>query len=354
MPDPQVVTTPAPPAASPAPVVPPAPPAAPAEPPKPSLSRSLFPDFYDKDGKLMNKPDPNYGQPSPAPAPAPTPAPAAPAAPAPAPASPAPTPPTPPATPPADYLDLAQASNKRVKVKVNGVEVETTVDELVKNHQLNAHLTQKAQKLADDERNVKKLLDELVSKPVLPTGDDPPAPPAKPAKKPGESDAQFEQRLQRIEAGLAQVSEVTRGQRVDAALKSLGSQIAAETGHTDFAEFVPEIQQWVLAHVADPRNPTPQEQYYDTPEFYRSKFLELKLKKVSGAPPAPPPPPPPAPEPGKPVVTGIEPGGPGASGAGSVDDWQTRYDAAFEKAVKSGDMRDWAEVNRLKGEPQRS
>lgn len=362
MPDPQVVTTPAQPAASPATAVPPALPAAPTEQPKPSTSKNLFPDFYDKDGKLMGRPDPNYGQtpPASASAPAPAPSPAAPVVPAPVPASPASSPaapPTPPpSTPPVDYLDLAQASNKKVKVKVNGVEIETTVDELVKNHQLNVHLTQKAQKVAEKEREVKKLLDDITSTPTLPTGEDDPLPVAqgKPTKKAGESDAQFEQRLQRIEAGLAQVSEATRGQRVESAIKALGNQIAVETGQTDFAEYVPEIQRWVSEHVADMRNPTPQELYYDTPEFYRSKFLELKLKKLSAAQSAPAAPAPTVPEPSRPVVTGIEPGGAAPSGAGATDDWQARYDAAYERAVKSGDMRDWAEISRLKYEAGRS
>ena len=336
-------TTPAPPAASPE--------TKPEQ--KPSLSKSLFPDFQGPDGKILDKPavqapswQPGAKPSAPPPPPAPAPAPEAKKETEP-PALVAPPPPA----PNTDYLDLAQTSGKKVKVKVNGVELETTVDELVKNHQLSAHLTQKAQKLADQERDVKKLMEEITSKPALPTGDEPgdeppaPAPAAK--KKPGETDAQFEKRLERIEAGLAQLAEVTRDQRFDKGINDLAKQIEAETGFNDFKEFVPEIKAFVLANVRDPRNPTPQEAYYDTAEFYKMKFLEMKAKKLAtpAAPPAPPAPTKPSPA----IPPATEAGG-GVSSSTEFDDWKTRYDAAFEKAVESGRDDDWQEVLRLKRE----
>ena len=162
--------------------------------------------------------------------------------------------------------------------------------------------------------------------------------------------------MKRLEARLSTVEEVTREARMNNNLQNLGSQIAQETGHADFMEFVPQIREMVKAKVKDLRNPTPEELFYDTPQFYRSAFMELKLKKISGGgAPAPTPAPSsdPTPAPARPapiVPAGIEPGGGAPSAPGAMDDWQSRYDTAFENAVKSGREDDWQEVIRLKRE----
>lgn len=353
-------TTPAAPAASPdkpgGPAAPPAAPPAPKEPPK-TLSKSLFPDYYNDKGELQDKPakvdGPANAKPTPSAKP---PAPATPPAP--------PAPPAPPSAP--EYLDLAQISGKKIKFKDGDREWEASVADVVKNHQLDAHLTQRAQKLAEKEKEFDEIIKELrmtdpPAPPTPPKPGEPPAPPADPsARKDGESDKDYIKRLELAlvaqDTRLRNVEEVTQEQRYNRNLQALAAQIEAETGQKDFMDFVPEIRKIVLSKVKDPKKPTPEELFYDTPQFFRMTYAELKLKNLGAAPKAPPAPtgePPAPPSPGRPpaeIPAGIEPGGGAPSAPGAMDDWQTRYNAAFDQAVKSGKPEDWQEVIRLKSE----
>lgn len=51
-----------------------------------------------------------------------------------------------------DFLDLQEYGARKLKTKVDGVEGEVTIADLIKSHQLEKHLTQKGQQLADQQR----------------------------------------------------------------------------------------------------------------------------------------------------------------------------------------------------------
>lgn len=125
----------------------------PAEPKTPTTTEKLFPDFFEKDDKgeshitsQRQGDEPPVEPPAPPPA-APEPKPAVPAA--------AAEPKAP------EYLDLSQISGKLVKLKVDGVEMDVPAEEVFKNHQLDRHLTQRGQSLAEQERVLKEMQGEL-------------------------------------------------------------------------------------------------------------------------------------------------------------------------------------------------
>jgi len=51
-----------------------------------------------------------------------------------------------------DYLDVGEYGTKKLKTKVDGVEGEVSIADLLKSHQLEKHLTQKGQQLAEQQR----------------------------------------------------------------------------------------------------------------------------------------------------------------------------------------------------------
>lgn len=326
-------------------------PAAPAPGPK-STVETLFPDFIGPDGHLMEKPNVSLGR-EPGDVFDPTPAtdkggqqP------------PAPTPPAPGAP---QYLDLSSLEGKMVKLKVDGVEIDVPASSLAKNYQLEAHLTQKGQRLADQEKILQDVLKEAINRP--PTGT-PPAAGATPPNSDAPSDipevAKVQAELKKTQAELAQVTAATAHIRVEQGLKAIDADIRRTTGADDFMTYAPKIQDLARSLCKDPKNPTPQEvAAFDSVAFYRATYSEMKLKDmIAGKPATPPPAAPPA---GQPPQPGVErrpaPSVSVVDGAGSpaIDrtgsDWNGRYKAALQKATTTGDLNDWAEVNRLKNEP---
>lgn len=331
-------------ASAPAPAVPAAPAPAKREPSAQNrdLTSKLFPDFVGEDGTI-------YGSPSDVPR-------AAPGAPA------AATPPARPAagTPPApaptrEYLDVAQISDRWVKLTVDGVETEMQVKDAVKSIQLERHLTQRGQALAEQEKTLREIRSELLTRPAPAPAkpDDPNNPDPGPSSDP--SVAKLEKQLAETQRQLAEVMQVTSDVRVKKAMESIHGQVQKVTGFDDFMLYVPEIQRLARSKCVDPNKPTAQEiALYDTPMFYQSTYMEMKMKDLAAGKGSPAPAPAPSPTPpGRGPDTRPIPDIEGAGGAPRIaasDDWQTRYDAAFDLAVETGRNEHWVEVVRLKRE----
>lgn len=323
-------------------------PAAPEEQPK-STVETLFPDFIGDDGKLMNQPRP-VTEAMPGEVLDPTPVLDK-------------TPPTQPTTTP-QYVDLNSLDGKLMKLKVDGVEIDVPAETVVKNYQLEAHLTQKGQRLADQEKILQEVLKEAVNR--KPTGTPPAA--GEPTAIPEDPNAdpelvKIKAELQATRQELAQVSKATQHVRVQEGLKAIDQDIRTNIGADDFMVYAPKITEFAKSQCKDPANPTPEEKaLFDTVGFYKTKYLEMKAKDmIAGKTPVPKAPPPAAPAAGAPPAKGPEsrpaPNISVETGAGSPqieqphNSWNARYKAALQKATQTGDMHDWAEVSRLKHEP---
>lgn len=332
----------------------------PGEPPAPrsqSTTSKLFPEFTTDDGGIINRPvrpyeDKDKALPPVAATPAPTPAPVAPAAPAP--------------TVPG-YLDLSKLPDgTMVRIKVDGVETDVLAKDALKNVQLERHLTLKSQELARDRAALEAERASFRQAPApAPKGPETPPPPA-PAK------AAEDPRYARLEAEIAAMRVIIAPQQFQSGLNFLAEKAKTELGATDFLEYAPKIKAFVDAELAKPEvaaNPSVLQQL-DSQAFWYGKYQEMKLKDVlSGAKPAAPVLTadsivpvlaPITPQAGtqvvmdrnsNPVVVPIVEGSTGVPSRTSPDqDWQVRYQAAFETASKTGRTEDWQAVFRLKRE----
>ncbi len=340
----------------------------PGEPPAPrvqSTTAKLFPEFVGEDGVIYNQPvkpfeDKDKALPPAAATPAMKPAPAIP--PAPAPTTPV-------------YLDLSKLPDgTMVRMKVDGVEMDVPAKDVLKNIQLERHLTIQGQKLAAERANLEAeraaLRQPTPPQPSLavPKPGEPPAP--APAVKPAE-----DPRIAALETQLAELRTLVAPQQFQEGLKRLDAKVKADLGADDFLTYAPKIQAFVDAELAKPEvaaNPMAI-RALDTQAFWFGKYQEMKLKdlmagngKAAPAPPAPVTPsivprlePISVPAGTVPVIDRngnavaipvIEPSS-GAPSRESPDaNWQGRYQAAFETAKKTGRTEDWMEVFRLKRE----
>lgn len=320
-----------------------------------STTSKLFPEFVAEDGLIVNRPVKPYVDADKA-------LPPQAATPAPAPVTPAPNPPAPTA---AGELDLSKLpEGTMVRVKVDGVEMTLSAKDALKNIQLERHLTMQGQKLAQERAALEA--ERAALRQPAPAA--PKAPDAPPAPKAAPEDPRFVA----LERQIAELTAAVAPQQFQTGISRLDERAKAELGATDFREYVPKIQSFIDAEIAKPEvatNPGLMRQL-DSQEFWYAKYQQMKLKDVlSGTKPAAPVLTPAnivptipnmAPPPGttlvldknnQPVLVPIVEGSTGVPSRVSPDqNWQMRYQAAFDTAKKTGRTEDWQEVFRLKRE----
>lgn len=318
-------------ASKPAPVTPAAPPTNSG----PTISQQLFPDYIAPDGNFASKPMENF---VPATSAAPTP-------PTPATPAPQPTPVAPPATP--EYLDLTSLQGKLVKTVIDGVEHDIPADQAFKSIQLERHLTQKAQRLAAQEKELQeRAKNQRLAPPASATDDDDDAPLAPaPAHKSAEVLA-LEQRLQQQEAAINQLMQVAAPFQQQTVIANLDAQVRSETGATDFLEYLPKVQRAIQE-----RSTSPEEfrAAVQNPGALLYIYQQMKIRdlnqRISGAQGQQPgvavPAPAQTPRAPAPVVPPIEGGG-GSPGTGLEQETQiATANKLFNQAVNSGREQDW-------------
>lgn len=252
---------------------------------------------------------------------------------------------TPPAVP--DILDLSVLQGKKLRVKVDGIDMEVPAEDFVKNYQLEMHLNRKGQMLNEQKRAIEELRKELLTKAQTQTDA------VEQAIEDGEAPQEIQvlrQELQSTQQALAEIRAATADIVFEKNVSALDSQVKANLGFDDFRQYVPKIQQFVQSQLVNPGRPTPQElARFDTPEFYLMKYQEMKLRDLRATPPAPAPKPaetaPPTPVLKK-IVT-VESGG-GALPAKASESMEQQLQTAFDRARKSGSTDDWAEYYALK------
>lgn len=257
-----------------------------------------------------------------------------------------------PVTPPTDETVSLEALKGR-KIKV-GEEV-LPVEDLMRRVQSVSQLTHRASELSamehqlnEREKSIRKQM-ELVA-PTLP----PPSAPQIPENGYENllkdsilsDDPVFKKVLEdlsNIKFENQELKRLTSKSKYEESLKVL-AQKAKEKGHDDFTEYIPKIEEQFR------KLPSDQRAAADNFDWWMGTFYDMKLQKSAeeikalkekSAPPKR--------QEGAPIE------GIGSPDGGSVakpldQQWQSSYDAAFERAKKSGSTDDWAEVFRLKSE----
>lgn len=256
-----------------------------------------------------------------------------------------------------EYLDLSQIEGKLAKVKVDGVEMDVPAVELIKSYQLERYLTQKSQKLAEQERELKEILKNL-------------NPEDKPKRERRNESSEsleetsssshkdpkvieLERSLAEIRSVLADVLPVTQDMRYKKGLESIDREIRESLGFDDFLTYAPKIKEFATSQLRDPKNPTEEElARFDTKEFYKAKYQEFKLKELQSKAKQPPVPAQQTKqvENKRPILVDVEGSNSVPSGPRLQDQGNIRLKAAYKKAAASGDSHDWAEYIRLKHE----
>lgn len=241
-----------------------------------------------------------------------------------------------------EYLSLEDFGDKKVKVKIDGVEKEVTLRELQKGYQTDQYLTQKGQKLSEDYKRLTQLKPESIqtdskataSNEAINTDDEfyreYIAPYVEPYKK---KVGTLEATLESFKGVLAPLAYENNLKMVDKSLK--------EKGHTDFLEYRSRIEEHIFSL------PVEQQAEYDSPQGYVSIYKDLKIqdmeKKMSAPPREERPKNPDARK--MPKLVNIESSGGVAT---KTDDSLSQLNAAVRKAQNSGRTSDWQEVIRLK------
>lgn len=215
-------------------------------------------------------------------------------------------------TPPSpEYLDPQEFGEKKVKVKIDGVEMEVPFRDVVKGYQTDQYLTRKGQTIAEERKRVQEpppaeeeYMDALAAKQIQ------------------ELRAELE-RVKQYEAGVASELAPIRYERT---MGSIDARMKQE-GLTDFKDKLPEIEKILLAM------PPEQMAAYDNPHGFEYVYKNLKLQDFKKAqvekhknPDERP----------KPKVVPIE----SSSSPSGVESVNTERTKAKEKAVQTGD---WTE-----------
>lgn len=227
-----------------------------------------------------------------------------------------------------DYIDLDALGEKKVKVKIDGVESIVPLRELHKGYQKEQYLTVKGQQLAEERKYLESLKNQLLQ--VIP-----------PAQQQEEEDPLKEvinpyvspilEEISTLKQQINMLSQVAAPYQYQQALNAVDAHLKKE-GFDDFKNYVPKLE--AAFQVASPE----EQAFLNTGNgaiafYFREKAKELKQSlsaKPKQADPRP-----------APKVTPIESGTSTPSGQESID-----MQALFERARKTGD---WTAVYEAKG-----
>jgi len=205
---------------------------------------------------------------------------------------------TPPATP-APVLTIEDLKGKKVKVKVGGVEMEVLGEDVIRGFQTDRFLTQKGQRLAEQERDIERRKTATPPAPV-PAGPGAAAAPEPaieidPTASPEEIEwarkhvlplikqqiKEVESRVDSVDQSVRSLTQETHPARYERGLRVLESQMKEE-GHDDFMDYVPKVESAITGMTEEERQAT------NTPEGFIRVFKDLKMRDLmNGKKPAP-------------------------------------------------------------------
>lgn len=247
---------------------------------------------------------------------------------------------------PADYLNLEEMSGKKVKTKIDGIDGEVSLEELVKGYQTNKHLSQRGQELGAQRLAIteqQKRIDETLAKveggtipqaqiPTAPLGFDP-------EMLDDTSKAAFAMQANQIQALTDTVNTFAtsmQGVQVDQQLKQIDSVLKAENPEFhDFMAKIPEIENAILSMAPE------MQAEYGTSVGYMNIYKSLKFQEVQGGKSG-------VDERATVTLTPIESGSGLATGADTSNnaEYQKQFGNLKDAAARQ-DIRDWNGGNPL-------
>lgn len=236
-------------------------------------------------------------------------------------------------------LDLDQMGDYVVVQNINGQKREIKLRDLNRMDQTDAAITQKAQRVAEERRQLEALRQELRQQPQAepPQRQEQQNISNRQAQMEANRIAQLEQQIAMLQQSLGPVMYQNNRQR-------LASELKAD-GFDDFLEYIPKIEQ-AVASVEDDNLFN----YYNTPEGAKALYFQMKAKElkqsVQKQPDAPKPPV--AIKRQSPPVVRVGSGDQSSNGV--TDDWNTKYKTAMKFARENpGNREAIQELLRLKG-----
>jgi hypothetical protein len=246
-----------------------------------------------------------------------------------------------------DFIDWEKMANKKIRQKVDGKEVVTTVEELRKysdQDQIKKHLADAADRVGQERR---KLAEERQQWNQLRNQ----APQGTPTevRVPQEQNVNLQnlqndpvfQRIQFLEQQVQQLAQGIQPSIYESNRQRVANELKA-LGFTDFNDYLPKMESVVIG-LKDPNLVN----FYDTPEGSKALYFQLKAHDLQKAPPKQQIIPRGTSNPTPPAAQ-ID-GGSQSSGSFN-DDSGHNYRSAFKRATSLGDDREaWNEVLRQKG-----
>ncbi|MDI6788312.1 MAG: hypothetical protein QME51_08070 [Planctomycetota bacterium] len=163
-----------------------------------------------------------------------------------------------------EYLDIQDFGEKKVKVKIDGIEAEIPFKDVVKGYQTEQYLTRKGQTLAEER---KRLQEAAVSPPAIHSDDE-------------YIDPLMAQEVKSLKRDLEAMKEINRAitsdimpLRYERNVNMIDNEMKAE-GLTDFKEKLPEIESMIKAM------PPEKIETYDTIDGFKALYKSLKLQEL--------------------------------------------------------------------------
>lgn len=230
-------------------------------------------------------------------------------------------------SPEPEYLDLQAFGEKKVKVKIDGQEMEVPFREVVKGYQTDQHLSKKGQRIAEEKQRFER--DRNAVQPVPPpklesirTDNDPLYEVVKPYLEP------LKQELAEAKQVISSLTTITGPVQYQQNLKALDVEMR-KAGFSDFMEYVPRIETELSGMDEE------SQKQYDSRQGFETLYLRMKVqeKGKSTNPDA-------RPVPKMEPIPHVESGSPPTN----VDDSRTQDTKLLERARETGNINDWARL----------
>jgi len=241
-----------------------------------------------------------------------------------------------------DFIDWEKMSGRKIRQKVDGKEVITTVDELKKysdQDQIKKHLAEAAERVGQERRKLaeeRQQLNQLRQRPFEAAQSQPQGI----GQEPQQLDPVF-QRIQFLEQQIQQLAQGVQPSIYESNRQRVANELKS-SGFNDFYDYLPKMESHLL-NVKDPNLV----QFYDTPEGSKALYFQLKAQDLQKSPqkqqtvPR---------EISNPIPPAAQIDGGGQSSGQFIDDSGHNYRAAFKRATTLGDDKEaWNEVLRQKG-----
>jgi len=251
---------------------------------------------------------------------------------------PAPTVEAPPLTD--NYLDTELLKGKKAKLKVDGQEIEVPAEELIRNYQTWQHLSRVGQKIGEQKRELNEeiaRLEQLQQPPQQTQVDESWGEVVNPFIKPVNS------KIVELEATVKNLNEALRPTLIKSNVDRT-DELMKSRGLTDFKDYYPKIQNFLLENVA------PEKLHeFDNQDTFIALYQEMKLQDIVNVQAKTPVIP-------QPVVSAKPKPIPKVESSNASTNTEItsaidkKLEAATEKAKASNSSWDWAEVFRLRDE----